>query len=341
MTDALAGQDDWRALDFLIRGFQVSRIIRVAADLGLADRIAADSERPAAELAAECEVHAGQLLRVLRALAAFGIFRVSADGSVAHTPRSLLLRTDAERSLGIAARFWTGRGSWRGWEHLDEALVGRVPHEVAWGLGRFDYLVQHPDEARIFDDFMARSPGDRHGAVAAAYDFSAARLIVDVGGGNGELLRRILARFPGARGIVAERADVIAAIPDSARAGGRIEVAVGDLFSPPPPGADHYLLAHILHDWPDEDCLRMLGAIRAAMPPDALLLVLESLLEADPEKGAPGTYLVDMQMMAMFGHARERTEAEMRRLLTTAGFTPLDRTDTTSPVSILSARPAA
>ena len=55
---------------------------------------------------------------------------------------------------------------------------------------------------------------NRHNALAGSYDFSRATTIVDVGGGNGEMLRRILARYPDARGIVLDREDVVAAITD-------------------------------------------------------------------------------------------------------------------------------
>jgi hypothetical protein len=133
------------------------------------------------------------------------MFRIDADGSVTHSPRSLLLRTDVPNSLHYGADFWAMPGSWRAWEALDVALAGGIPHEAAWGTKRFDYLRDHPAEARIFDAFMANFPDDRHNVVAAAYDFSQAALITDVGGGNGETLRRILARFPDLRHRVRSR----------------------------------------------------------------------------------------------------------------------------------------
>ena len=98
---------------------------------------------------------------------------------------SRILRTDAPGSLHHGARFWTGSGSWRAWEGLDVALADRTPHQAAWNMGRFEYLRQHPDEARVFDEFMAHFPDDRHKAVADAYDFSGAGLIADVGGNRG------------------------------------------------------------------------------------------------------------------------------------------------------------
>ena len=327
------------ALDLLIRGFQVSRMLRLVADLGLADKIPKDGNCNVRDLAIACAVLATPLLRVLRALAAFGIFRVGVDGSVAHSPRSVLLRTDEPNSLHYGARFWTAPGSWKAWGALDAALVGEIPHQAAWNTSRFQYLREHPEEARNFDAFMANFPDHRHEAVAASYDFSGAALITDVGGGNGEALRRILSRFPAPRGLVFDRDDVIAAIPPEARSGGRIAVQGGSFFDLVPEGADIYLLVRVLHDWSDDDCIRILRNCRTAMTGGARLLIVEQILEPDPTLGRPAGYLIDTQMMAMFGTARERTESEFGELLQTTGFALAHVIATTSPVSILEVFP--
>src|SRR5262245_6234857 len=109
------------ALDLLLRGFQISRMLRLVADLGIADRIPPDGGATVGDLARDCGVQLQPLMRVLQALAAFGVFAVAADGNVAHTARSRLLRTDRPNSLHHAARFWTAPGSWRAWERLEVA----------------------------------------------------------------------------------------------------------------------------------------------------------------------------------------------------------------------------
>jgi hypothetical protein len=222
MTDTPTNDADREELDLLLRGFQVSRMLRLIADLGVADKIPTEGHVRVQDVAAACAAQPEPMLRVLRALAAFRIFQVTADGAVAHTPRSRLLRTDTPNSMQHAARFWTGRGSWRAWEMLDAAMTGGTPHEAAWNMGRFAYLREHPDEARIFDAMMANFPDNRHAAIAAAYDFSGAGLIADIGGGNGAALRHILTRFPASRGLVFDREDVIDAVTPEGLMQGRI-----------------------------------------------------------------------------------------------------------------------
>jgi hypothetical protein len=341
MPQPVPSAQDRAELDLLLRGFQVSRMLRLVADLGIADKIGPDDVVAIDDLAGACSVLPAPLIRVLRALAAFQIFQVIEQGTIAHTPRSLLLRRETPNSMHHAARFWTAPGSWKAWGMLDVAMIGGIPHEAAWHTDRFSYLREHPDEARVFDAMMANFPDNRHVAIAAGYDFSAARLIADIGGGNGAALRHILGRFPHARGLVFDRDDVIAAMTPADLMDGRIAAQAGSFFDRVPAGADTYLLVRVLHDWSDEDCLRILRNCRAAMGADALLLLGEEILERDPARGRATAYLIDVQMMAMFGHARARTEAEFRALLDQAGFVLTRVMPTASPLSLIEASPAA
>jgi hypothetical protein len=337
MPNALDANDDRASLDLLVRGFQISRMLRLVADIGVADRIEANDRLAIDTLAEACGVQPQPLIRVLRALAAFGVFSVAADGSIGHTPRSRMLRTDTPNSMHHSARFWSAPGSWAAWGMLDVAMNGGVPQVAAWNTERFAYLRTHPDEARGFDAMMANHPDNRHAAVAAAYDFSGAALIADIGGGNGEALRHILARFPGPRGLLFDRDDVVSVLQAADLLDGRIMTAGGSFFDSVPPGADIYMLVHVLHNWSDEDCLRILRACRTAMRPQAVLLIGDHVLEPEPARGRPTSYLMDMQMMAMFGTARERTEDEFVSLLSGAGFRPQQVIPTQSPTWIIEA----
>jgi len=339
--DRRTHEQDWQEVDLLLRGFQISRMLRLVADLGIPDRIVANGAVAVGQLAQSCAVLPEQLIRVLRALAAFRIFQVNADGMVTHTSRSELLRSDAPNSLHHCARFWAAPGAWKAWGALDVAMIGDTPFEAAWNVSRFAYLRQHPEEARTFDAMMATFPDNRHQAIATCYDFSGTRKIADIGGGNGATLRQILSRFPNATGVLFDRQDVIAALTAEDLMQGRISGQGGSFLDTVPAGADLYLLIRVLHDWKDDDCLRILRACRAAMRSDARLLLGEDILDPNPARGKANTYLVDMQMMAMFGHARERSETEIRNLLSLSGFVLRRVIPTKSAVSIIEAMPKA
>jgi hypothetical protein len=330
---------DREDLNLLLHSFKISRVLGLIADLGVADKVPSDGHITVDDLAAACAVQPEPMLRVLRVLAALKIFQVTTHGTVAHTSRSRLLRTDTPNTLHHAARFWAGPGVWNAWGRIDVAMTGSIPHEAAWNTSRFSYLLQHPDEARAFDAMMESNPLNRQAAVAAAYDFSAARLIADIGGGNGAALRHILSRFPTPRGLVFDCEDVINAITPEQLLQGRISIQAGSFFDQVPGGADIYMLMWVLHDWPDEDCVRILRTCRKAMRPNSLLLVCELILEADPAIGKLIGYIADVHMMAMFGRARERTEAEFRNLFNQSGFLLRRVIPTASPISIIEAAP--
>ncbi len=121
-----AQSDDVTALSVLIRGFQV----------------VTDGEAggmTAVALASVTGVSAEPLLRMCRALAAFGVFTVDADGKIGHSPMSLLLRRGSRPGLYDEARFFPARCDWLAWDALDVAVRdGAVPFEAIWNTSRFE-----------------------------------------------------------------------------------------------------------------------------------------------------------------------------------------------------------
>jgi hypothetical protein len=111
MTDMEVPASDGRQLESLVRGFAIARMLRSVADLAVADRIPPTESVPVNILAADCHVNPDALLRICRALAAFGIFTL-ADDKIGHSQLSVLLRDDTPGSLHLSARFWTATGNW-------------------------------------------------------------------------------------------------------------------------------------------------------------------------------------------------------------------------------------
>jgi O-methyltransferase domain len=249
MAQASSDRAGYADMLLMVRAFQISKMIQVAAALDIPDRLTA-GPRPASSLARECGSDPDLLLRLCRALAAFGIFAVDAEGIISHTPQSSWLRRDAQPTLHHAARYWTTPGNWMAWGGLEEAIrTGGSPFRAVHGQMNFEYLHDHPDEAALFDLFMQHSPDDRHAAVVAAYDFSDAGLVVDVGGGNGALLAAILRTYPQTTGVLFDQHAVVAGAP--ATLSGfekRYHIEGGDFFKRVPQRGDVYTLSQILHD---------------------------------------------------------------------------------------------
>jgi hypothetical protein len=281
-----------------------------------------------AEIAARTGLNADALDRMLRLLAAHGIFRHGADERYEHSPASLLLRSDDPHSLRAYVRMNAMPAMWDRYTELGEtARIGHPKHDWA---SLVDYFAAHPDESAIFNAAMVSKSRMVLPAVAAEYDFSGFGTIADVGGGRGHLLRLILDGAPRAKGIVFDLEHVIADAP----AWPRLELRAGDFFSDPLPVADAYLLMDVLHDWDNAAAARILAAVRRAAEPQSRVLIVETLV---PETAGPHFgKSIDVTMLAVTG-GRERTEAQYRTLLAAAGFRLARVLPTQSQYSIVEA----
>ena len=320
-----------------VTGTWVAQAISVVAKLGTAD-VLADGPKGADQLAEAAHVHAPSLYRVLRTLASVGIFAEGNDGRFRLTPLAEPLRSDAPGSLRSFAIMLGEEWHWRPWGHLLHSVTtGQPAFEHAYGTEFFDYLAGQPEAAAIFDAAMTSRSNQDNDAVPAAYDFSGIRTVVDVGGGRGSFLASILRANPEMRGILFDQPHVLAGarqLVETAGLGGRCDLVAGDFFESVVDGGDAYILKKVIHDWDDDRAVQILERCREAMPADGRLLLVETVIPPgnDPSFGK----LLDLHMLVWTG-GKERTEAEYRVLLATAGFGLTRIVPTGSPVSVIEA----
>jgi hypothetical protein len=321
-------------------GYWVSRILYAAARLGLADRLA-DGPKSAAELAGPTETHAPALHRLMRALAALGILTGKDGKRFGLTPLGEALRTGAPGSARATVLTLGGHLGWRAWEEIMHSVqTGKTGFEKVFGMGAFDYLARHPDEASLFSETMIGVHGAEPPTVAEAYDFSKFGTVADIGGASGNLLAAVLTRHAKPRGLLFDLPHVVRDAPALLKARGvadRVRIESGSFFETVPAGADAYMLSHVIHDWSEEQCLTILGHVRKVVPKDGRLLIVEMVLPPGDEFH-PGKIL-DITMLVMPG-GQERTPEEYAELLGKARFRMERVIPTTSAVSIVEAVPA-
>jgi len=233
---------------------------------------------------------------------------------------SAVLRSDATPSLRALAimggREWHGRG----WSRLEYCVrTGKQALQQIYGAQIFEYLKQNPVEAQIFNDAMTQISMIDSPAVAEAYNFDGIRSIVDVGGGHGLLLATILKRNTHLKGTLYEMSHVIegAANGPLKPVMERCTLASGDMFSSVPAGADAYIMKHIIHDWPDDLCLKILKACRKSVNSGGRLLVVDHVIQ--PGNDFSPSKFLDLQML-IFPSGCERTEKQFRHLFAAAGW---------------------
>jgi hypothetical protein len=284
----------------LLRGCLTARAVAIAADLGVAESLAA-GPRSVAELAAWAGVDADALHRILRALASDGVFAETEPGVFANTPPSELLR-----------------GGWGSFAHLFGGIFYRAAGSLdasgepafrrELGADFWSWLAEHPGERAVFDRAMEQGK-ERRAARLATIEWRGDETVVDVGGGNGSFLRALLQ--PGQCGIVLDLPETVRDEAELAAAG--IEFVAGSFFEEVPPG-DVYVLGTVLHDWDDEQAaaiLRTIGRHRGAR-----VLIVDAVIP--PGNEPHGAKWLDLLMLAITG--RERTEPEWRALVEGAGL---------------------
>lgn len=314
-----------------------SQMLFVAAKLGIADHLS-EGPRTADELAQATDSHPEALYRLLRALAAVGVFAEDESGSFHLTPLAEPLRTDhpaSQRDMVLMM----GDEHYVAWgELLYSVQTGNIAFDKIYGQPVFEYYSEHPDKAQIFDGAMTALNAPETVAMLAAYDFSGIGTLADIGGGNGSLLVEVLKRYPTMRGLLYDQPHVIERAQAHLSAAGvadRCQTVAGNFFESIPAGADAYLLRHIIHDWTDEQSQTILQNCRQAMQPQNRLLIVECVIP--PGNDFHFGKLLDLNMLVLPG-GKERTAEQFRHLLAESGLQLTQIVTTENEICIIEAQ---
>ncbi|TNC19673.1 methyltransferase [Georgenia sp. 311] len=319
--------------------FIATQAVYAAARLGLPDALAGGPRAPD-DVAARLGLDADATHRLLRACTTWGVFREEPDGRFALTPLAERLRSDVPGSMRDVVLMLGDPTYQRVWGELAESVRTGTPGvERAVGRTMWDHLDHDPEFDAVFNAAMARLSELDWPAIAAVYDFTRFSRVVDVGGGHGGLLVRMLAAAPSAEGVLFDRAP----LADGARrllgeAGvlDRCRFEAGSYFDTVPDDGDLYVLRRVLHDYDDDQAAAVLSTVRRHMLERATLLVIEGVV---PPGNTPHfAKALDLDMLVFVG-GRERTEEQWRALLADTGFRTTRVVPTVSAVSLVEAVP--
>jgi tRNA A58 N-methylase Trm61 len=333
--------DDVDEVIWMVRGAWVTLCMRATCELGLVDAL--DEPRSLAQLAAQTGCDEGTLGRLLRVLVDLRLL-AQAEHQFVATPRGRVLGTGHPSAVRDLVLMQTVAPNLTAWSHLADAVRdGESVYVKLHGHSSWEWLAAHPAQQAVFNASMARRAAFQAQSILAAVDLSAARLLIDVGGGDGALVAALLAVTPQLHAIIADQPDVAASATQSLAAAGLGDRAHGqatDFFTAVPPGGDIYVLSNVVHDWDDEAAITILRNVRAAMTPASQLLVVENVLNATGRSPAQqrDVHLVDLHMLVMFG-GRERSRSEYGALLVRAGFEPPTLTASPNTWNVLVTRP--
>ncbi|MEY9876234.1 C-methyltransferase [Streptacidiphilus sp. MAP12-33] len=306
-------------------GFAALQFVQAAVDLGLADALG-EEPRPAAELATTVGADADATGRLLRALARLGFFAETEDGAFRHTELSRMIRADAPWGAPDVIRF--------GWMHVPMTVLQHTAEAVRTGEAAFpkifgtaaqSYFVNDdPDAGAIFNRAMTANTIllNNAPALVAALDPKPGETVMDVGGGQGQLLRGLLEAHPDIRAVLLELEQVLPSVDERLRPegelGSRVELLAGDCREAVPAGADTYLYKHMMYMWDDETVVRVLRNAAEAGAPGARVVVVDMLLGGTSPFEEIAT-AVDL-LMVLMGGGKRRSVDDFAALFEKAGL---------------------
>jgi SAM-dependent methyltransferase len=316
--------------------YWTSQAIYVTAKLGVADLLK-DGPQSCITLATATGADAPSLFRLMRALASVGVFSHVHRDCFALSPLAEYLQTDVPGSLREMV-MTIGEIHYQACGNLLHSIqTGSPAFNQVFGTSLFDYLQQNAIAAETFNQGMTNLSSLLAYAVLMAYDFTGVSSILDIGGGEGKLLQKILELNPEMRGAVFDLPTTIATTNQKLNNNtclGRCSYVAGDFFESVPPGADVYLLSMVVHDWDDDRAVTILRNCRKAMAKNGRLLLVEMVV---PDTNVDCfSKLLDLNMLVMTG-GRERTEAEFYTLLDASGYKLTRIVPTMAPQSVIEA----
>ncbi len=318
------------------RGFQLSQCLFTATQLGIFDFLK-NGVRSCDELARETQTDSAALYRLLRVLESMEIVIETAPQQFEVTDLAICLQSDSEESLKDFVLL-RAEQDYLCWSQLPYTIkTGKSAFEKTFGTNRYCYNQQTPERSGLFDQTMSMLARKQKLSILSSYDFSEFDMFVDVGGGQGSLVISILKQYPNIKAVLFDQAETIERahkLLEKEQLTSRCEIKAGSFFETLPQGKGLYILKHVLHNWDDQQAIKILQNCRQAMEIGKKLLIIEGLIS---KKTALRSALLDLMMLVSFASGKLRTESEFQKLLNTSGFALKRIIPTSSDIHIIEA----
>ncbi|KAJ4939792.1 hypothetical protein JOQ06_029228 [Pogonophryne albipinna] len=308
-------------------GFRVSKVIFSACELGVFDLLLKAQEPISAQhVAQELSCSEDGMERLMDALVGIEILEVETkDGTALYSSSdvaNLYLAKGSGKSLHDMI-IYQSQTIYPLWNNMADAVrEGKNQNEKTFGLPSediFKALYRSEEEMLKFMGLMNSSwVLDGHDIVTA-FNLSGFQKIVDLGGCTGALAREMAKAWPSSSVTVLDLPQVVeVAQKHFPQEDDAVEFQSGDFFSDEIPPADLYILARIIHDWPEEKCVTLLKKIHDSCRPGGGVLLVEALL-FENRRGPVTAQIFSLNMLVQT-EGRERPPSEYTRILEKTGF---------------------
>ncbi|MEE6469056.1 hypothetical protein FKM82_008485 [Ascaphus truei] len=308
-------------------GFFISKTMFAACELGVFDVLhESDLALSAATIAARLGTSVDGTDRLLSACVGLKLLKAEMKNEEAFYANtdlsSIYLTKSSPRSLYHMTMYYS-HSMYKSWQFLPEAIrEGKPQYERAFGISSkdiFDGVYRSEDQMKSFMGFMDSIWNICGKDMIAAFDLSVFSTVYDLGGCSGGLAKQFVSVYPESTVTILDMPKVVQTAKKHFITGEeRISFQEGDFFNDPIPEADLFIMARIIHNWPEEKCSQLLNKIYKSCKPGGGLLLVEVILNED--KSGPLTSQLYSLNMLVHAEGKERTPSEYSKLLTASGF---------------------
>lgn len=303
-----------------ITGNWINQAVYVIAKLEIPDLLS-DGPKSSKYLAGKTGANQEYLYRLLRALASIDVLNEIEKDSFELTPISELLKKDSKHSMRAWAVLSGSNEHYSAWGNLfHSVMTGGTAFQKTFGMKSFDFYSKKEDLAVVFNTAMTELSKIVNEAIVDTYDFSTVSSLIDIGGGQGSLISTILKATPDLRGGIFDLPYLVDNTSEFLQKHSildRCKVHSGDFFKEVPSGYESHIMKLIIHDWNDEDSIKILANCNKAMEKGGKVLIVDKVIQ-DGDKSQLAKF-GDLNMMVITS-GRERTEEEFKFILEKSGF---------------------
>ena len=297
----------------LVNGYINTQLLYISKQMRLTELLA-DGSKSLKELNTLTQYDELTLVRFLRAMCAVRLLTLDQDGRYSQGP--LLLMASACLAPGF------DHTSYQSWDKVMHTVqTGEPSWDQVFGQSFYDHLDNNPEQSAAFDQWNDASALWLDPLISQ-YDFTQFNRLVDLGGGKGRFIHKILEANPVLNGGVLDRPEVIEntneALKDSPLQS-RITTYPGSFFDSVPDDADGYSLCRVLLNWSDEHTINILKTCAKSMGATDKLLIFDFYIPQPNEPGYKNIVINDLIMLVNFG-GRARTLEQWQQVITAAGL---------------------
>jgi hypothetical protein len=309
-------------------GFMAAKLLFVASEVGLFEALAAG---PATieELVSRTGIPSRTIALVAAAMVSLGLIEQDGNHYRNGDPAAAFLAGKQGPDLRPMLRFFD-QISYPTWQKLADA--------VRTGSGQAQFGKFDKRQQEIFSAGVESFSGPGAAALAANYDFSRHRRVLDVAGGTGSFLVAVLKRHAHLRGTLFElpgpcavARQKLASLPE----GSRIDIVEGDVFKDLLPAHhDALIVANTIHVFSVQHNIELMRKMREGVQPGARLLLVD--LWTDPTHTQPGpAALISGEFLVISGEGQAYSEQEADTWLGQTGWKKLEKTPLAGPTSLI------